>query len=165
MAAQVAGGPYRATTVVNSDGTITEMISEVVPPDKIHVTIGGGNMEIILIEGQVWSKTLGAEWAQMGSPDMMQGIFDTINGQISDTTLSNVQFAGSEPVLGVQADIYTFTSAMPDSNVSSDVKLWISQESGLPIRLESTNVAQGVTSTVIQTIEYDSTITVDAPVQ
>ena len=165
MAAQVAGGPYRATTVVNSEGTVTEMVSEVVPPDKIHVIIGGGNMEIILLEGQVWSKTLGAEWAQMGSPEMMQGIFDTINGQISDTTLTNVQFAGSEPVFGVQTDIYTFTNALPDSNVSSDVKLWISQESGLPVRLESTNVAAGVTSTVVQTIEYDDTITVEAPVQ
>jgi hypothetical protein len=165
MAAQVAGGPYRATTEVNSEGTVTEMISEVVPPDKIHVTIGGGNMEIILFEGTVWSRTAGAPWAQMGSPEMMQGIFDTINGQINDTTLTNVQYVGSEPVFGVQTDIYTFTNTLPDSDITSDVKLWISQESGLPVRLESTNVAGGVTSTVVQTIEYDSSITVEAPVE
>jgi hypothetical protein len=163
MAAQVSSGPYRATTVVNADGTVTEMVSEVAPPDQMHVVIGGGNMELVLLGEALWSKTSDQPWVQMGSPEMMQGIFDTIEGQVDNATITNVQYGGSEPVMGEATDVYSFTSALADGTFSSDVKLWISTASGLPVRMESTSVAAGVTTTVVQTIEYDSSITIEAP--
>jgi hypothetical protein len=165
MAAQFSGGPYRALTTVESEGTITEMSAEVVPPANMHIVIGGGNMEVILLDGTLWSKTGGSEWMQMGSPEMMQGMFDMISGQIERSELSNVQFVGSEPVMGEQADVYAFTSTLGEGEqvMVSEVKLWISEASGLPIRMESTSSGAGVTSKATQTIEYDSTITVEAP--
>lgn len=165
MAAQFNGGPYRAVTTVESEGTITEMTAEVVPPANMHMIIGGGNMEVILLDGTLWSKTGGSEWMQMGSPDMMQGMFDMISGQIERSELTNVQFVGSEPVMGEQTDAYTFTSTLGEGEqvMVSEVKLWISQASGLPVRMESTSSGAGVTSKATQTIEYDSTITIEAP--
>lgn len=165
MAAQFNGGPYRAVTTVESEGTITEMTAEVVPPANMHIIIGGGNMEVILLDGTLWSKTGGSEWMQMGSPEMMQGMFDMISGQIERSELTNVQFVGSEPVMGEQADAYTFTSTLGEGEQAmvSEVKLWISQASGLPVRMESTSSGAGVTSKATQTIEYDSSITIEAP--
>lgn len=165
MLAQLGGGPYRATTTINSDGTVTEMMAEVIPPHTMHIVIGGGNMEMILLEDTVWSKSGDAPWAQMGSPEMMQGIFAAIQGQADANNLVNVQHVGAEPVMGVATDVYTFESAMGDGEgaVTSDVKLWIAKESGLPVRMESSSVANGVTTTAIQTVEYDDTITITAP--
>lgn len=165
MQAQITGGPYRATTTIESEGIITEMVAEVVPPSRMHVTIGGGNMEMILLEDVLWQKTPDSEWVQMGSPELMQDIFDTIRGQSDGSMMTNIEYLGSEPVFGEQADMYTFTSVLGEGEdaISSDVILWISQTSGLPIRMESSSSAMGVLSTAVQTIEYDSAITVEAP--
>jgi hypothetical protein len=167
MSAQLSGGPYRATTTVDADGTITEMVAEVVPPDKMHVVIGGGNLELLLIEGTLWSKSVDAPWAQMGSPDMMQSIFDSIHGQIEESNLTNVQYVGTEPVFGEATDVYTFTSTLGEGEDAavSDVKLWISQATGLPVRMESTGTAMGVTSHTTQAIEYDNTIAIEPPAE
>jgi outer membrane lipoprotein-sorting protein len=165
MQAQMDGGPFRATTTLNADGTVTEMVSEVIPPDTMRVVIGGGNMELIMVDGTLWSKSGESPWAQMGGTQMMEGILDTIRGQADTNSLTNVQLVGSEPVLGVQTDVYTFTSALGEGEgaITSDVKLWVAQDTGLPVRMESSSVANGVTTTAIQTIEYDPAITITAP--
>jgi outer membrane lipoprotein-sorting protein len=167
LTAQISGSPYRATTRVDTAGTVTEMIAEVIPPDAMYVTIGGGNMEIILLDGTVWSKTGEAAWMQMGSPEMMAGIFDAIRGQTDGSAMSNVQLIGTEPVFGVSCDVYSFTSTLGEGEgaVSSEVVLWISKESGLPVRMESSSTHAGVTTTAEQSIEYDDTITIAAPTQ
>jgi hypothetical protein len=152
---------------VDADGTITEMVAEVVPPDSLHIVIGGGNMEMILLGGTLWSKSGEAAWTQMGSPDMANAIFDSMQGYIDGAALTNVQHVGSEPVFGQQTDVYSFTSSLGEGEeaVTSDVKLWVSQATGLPIRMESTGTAMGVTSHVVQAIEYDPSITIAPPAQ
>jgi hypothetical protein len=165
MTAQLASGPYRATTSVEANDTITEMTAEVIPPDKMHIVIGGGNLELILINGTLWSKSGDAPWAQMGSPDMMQSIFDSIHGQMDASALSNVQYVGAEPVMGVATQVYSFTSTLGEGEglVTSDVKLWINKENGLPVRMEATGTGMGTTSHTVQSIEYDDTIAIEAP--
>jgi hypothetical protein len=165
MRAQLAGGPYRATSTIDSAGTITEMTAEVIPPDTMHVKIGGGNLELIMVDGTLWSKSPDAPWVQMGGADSMQGILDSIRGQIDDSMVSNVQLVGSEPVYGEATDVYSFTSILGegDTAVTSDTKLWISKTTGLPVRMEATSNAGGVATHTIQTIEYDDTITIEAP--
>ncbi len=165
MLAQLSGGPYRATTTIDAEGTVTEMVAEVIPPDTMHVTIGGGNMELIMLDDTLWSKSGESPWMQMGGTQMMEGIMDAMRGQADAENLINVQLVGSEPVFGVQTDVYTFSSVMGEGEgtISSDVKLWVAQESGLPVRMESSSVANGMTTTAIQTIEYDDSITITAP--
>lgn len=165
MQAQLKGGPYRATTSVDAGGTITEMKTEVIPPDTMHIVIGGGNLEMILIKGVLWSKNNGGNWQQMGSPDMMKSIFDSIQNQFNADNLHNVVYAGQEPVMGVQTDVYSFTTSLGDGAdvLTSTVKLWVSQADGLPVRLESNGTTQGVATHTVQSIEYDKTITVTAP--
>jgi hypothetical protein len=163
--AQLHGGPYRATTSVDSGGTITEMKTEVIPPDTMHIVIGGGNLEMILIKGVLWTKNNGADWQQMGSPDMMKNIFDSIQNQFNESNLHNVVYAGQEPVMGAQTDIYSFTTSLGEGTdaITSTVKLWVNQADGLPVRLESNGVTQGVAAHTVQSIEYDKSITVTAP--
>ncbi len=165
MQTQLSGGPFRATTTVESDGTVTEMLSEVIPPATMHVVIGGGNMEMILLDGALWTKSGETPWTQMGSPDMMDNILSTIQGEMDGSTMSNVQFVGEEPVLGEATRVFAFTSTIGEGEgvITSEAKLWISNESGLPVRMESNSVGMGVTTKTIQTIEYDDTISIEAP--
>jgi hypothetical protein len=78
---------------------------------------------------------------------------------------SNVQLVGSEPVYGVATDVYSFTSSAGEGEdaVTSDVKLWINKATGLPVRMEATSVANGANTHTVQNIEYDNTITIEAP--
>lgn len=165
MHAQLNGGPYRATTSVDAGGTITEMKTEVIPPDTMHVVIGGGNLEMILINGVLWSKNSGSDWQQMGSPDMMKSIFDSIQSQFDADSLHDVVYAGQEPVMGVQTDVYSFTTSLGAGAdvITSTAKLWVGQQDGLPVRMEADGMAQGVSTHTVQSIEYDKTITITAP--
>lgn len=167
MAAQMGGGPYRATTTMDAGGTITEMTTEVVPPDSMHVTIGGGNLELLLIDGVLWSKSGETDWEQMGSPEMMQSIFDSVQNQFDAGSISNVQHVGTEPVFGEQTEVYSFTSTLGEGAeaLTSEVKVWLSQTSGLPVRMESTGTVNEIPTHTVQSIEYDDTITITAPGQ
>ncbi len=165
MRLQLAGGPYRAVTTVESHDTTTEMTVEAIPPNKMHVVISGGAVEMIMIDGTLWSKSGESPWTQMGSAEMIEGILDSIGGDIEASTLTNVQITGAEPVLGDAAQIYSFTSTFGEGDglITSDTRLWISNASGLPLRMEATSTAMGTTSQIVQMIDYDDTITIEPP--
>ena len=47
--------------------------------------------------------------------------------------------------------------------ITATVKLWVSQDGGLPVRLESNGALQGIATHTVQSIEYDKGITITAP--
>ena len=47
--------------------------------------------------------------------------------------------------------------------MKSDAKVWLDSASGAPVKLESSGEAVGVKTKAVQTIEYDSTIKIEAP--
>lgn len=167
ISAQLAGGPYRATTTIEADGATTKMNVEMIPPDKLHAIISAaeGNTELILVDGTTWFKSGDTPWMQMPGGDMVQNMLASVQADAAKGTLTNVQLVGTEEVNGQAAQVYAFTSSYGegDQQVSSDVKLWISEASGLPIKMEATGVAMGTSSHTVQTIEYDDSITIEAP--
>jgi hypothetical protein len=70
--------------------------------------------------------------------------------------------AGSDSVDGELADAFTYTITEP---VKADVKVWISQKSGLPIQIESQGRFMGVKSTTrVKYYDFDdASIEVTAP--
>lgn len=70
--------------------------------------------------------------------------------------------AGSDSVDGELADAYTYTITEP---MKADVKVWISQKSGLPIQIESQGRFMGVKSTTrVKYYDFDDgSIRIDSP--
>src|SRR5690606_32740033 len=112
-------------------------------------------------DGTLWSKSGETPWTQMDGTEMIEGILDSIGSEIEGSVLTNVQHTGAEPVLGDAAQIYSFTSTYGEGEglVTSDARLWVSNATGLPLRMEATSTAMGVTSEIVQMIEYDDSIT------
>jgi hypothetical protein len=106
-------------------------------------------------------------WMEMPGGDMIQGMIDSVMADVENSMITNVQLIGAESVEGEAATVYSYESSMGegDEAITSTNKLWISDARGLPIKLESSTDAMGITSHVVQTIEYDDSITIEPPVQ
>jgi len=160
---QVNAGPYRTiTTVEDETGTIV-ITGEVIPPDSVHVMTQGVGLEteMIIIGEKGWSKLDGV-WSQL--PDGLAGpMFEqALQDPASLGVNSNVQFAGSEVLDGVRTWVITFDSTL-EGVATSSVRAWIDAERDLIIRQEISGEAGGVESFGVQTVEYDSSITVEPP--
>ena len=164
---QLTGGPYRAISTVAAEGTTTEMTAEVIPPSTMHLVIvaEGGNTEMIWTGEKLWMKSGETPWMEMPGGDMIQGMIDSVLTDVENSMITNVQLIGPESVEGEAATAYSYESSVGegDEMITSTNKLWISDVTGLPIKLESNSQAMGITSHTVQIIEYDESITTNHP--
>ena len=168
MRKQTTSGPYRLKTIITSDNGTTEMNGEVVPPDQMHMQmkISGKTTEMILIGDKGWRK-MGGKW--QNSPIVTGKMMSQVLQNVDEFApgISNVQYVGEERADGKPAKVYTFRMELGEDKggVKSDAKVWIDSASGAPIKSEHNGEAMGVKSKTVQTIEYDSTIKIEAPAQ
>jgi len=172
MRAQANAGPYRNQTTIISDDETVELSAEVIPPDRMRITnnLGGQSQEQILIGDQGWLKQ-GDTWVE--SPMSGTDLIAQASGEMVDEivkTISDVTLIGPEPVDGVDALVYSYTSDMNKSDtmkmdVIGSVKVWIATGSGLIIKQEIDDEMMGVKSKTVQVITYDPNITIEPPVE
>lgn len=170
---QLTAGPYRSTTTISADGSAQSVTGLVIPPDRMHVMmdIDGMKTEMIYIGDKVWSRQGDAAWVateRMGAAGA--GLLD--ESMIADTeaTITEAALVGPAEVEGVAALLYTFTTDLSKSTVmpmegAVNAKVWIDTATGLPIRQETEDTTTGTPSTMVQIIEYDPTITIEAPAE
>lgn len=168
---QLTAGPHRITTTITGDELTQTATARVVPPDRLHILmeLGGMAMEMIYIGDQVWTKQGEAAWEvsdRLGAPG--SGLLD--EAMIADTeqTITAAALVGTERVDGVDALLYTFTTDLSKSTVMPmesimESKLWVDAATGLVIRQETTDATAGTPTRTVQVIEYDPTVTVEAP--
>lgn len=151
---------FRANVVdVGKGQQISTM--DFVAPDRYRIRTGEGMQQTIIgddayttIEGRVMKlpipvgKIVGQYRNEATLKQLEQGM--------------TVSPAGSDSVDGEAADAYAYTITEP---VKADVKVWISQKSGLPIQIESQGRFMGVKSTTrVKYYDFDDTrIEVNAP--
>lgn len=169
MLAQLKAGPYRTVTTIVSDSGAINMTGELIPPDKLHTTMKttGFESETIAIGDEGWTKQGGA-WAvsPVAGKLLLEAAFPALTAEQLAATISDANSAGTDTVNGEEARVYTYTSTTDlggSGKVVSTVKLWVSAQSGRPIRQEIAGDAGGVKSNTVQTIEYDPSITIAAP--
>ena len=168
---QQAGGAYRTTTTIDADGEPMVLTGEFIPPDRLRVVTDLGDVvqEMIFIGEQGWMKA-GDTWTESPiSAAQMLGQFRTAIDEFS-VTATDVRFVGNESLNGQETAVYAYTLDMNKSTVTpmdliSSAKLWVNTATGLPVQQEITGEAMGVMSTTTQVIEYDSSITIEPPVQ
>lgn len=170
---QLTAGPYRTTTTITGDGFTQTATARIVPPDRMHITmeLGGTTTEMIYIGDSVWSKQGDGAWAVS---DRMGGLGEPLvdESMIADTerTMTEAAFVGPEVIDGVNALLYTFTTDLSKSEImpmesTLHTKLWIDAASGRIIHQTIEDAIAGAPTVTEQTIEYDPTITIDAPVK
>lgn len=168
MRKQLTSGPYRVNTTITSEKGASEMDGEVVPPDQMHIRmmIGGGATEMILIGEKGWMKMEG-KWqpSPMVTGKMMSQVLQNVDEFAPG--ISNVQYVGEESADGKPAKVYTFHMELGEDKggLKSDAKVWIDSGSGAPVKSEFNGEAMGIKSKTVQTIKYDSTIKIEAPMK
>jgi outer membrane lipoprotein-sorting protein len=160
-------GRFRMTGTTVGDGQTTRMESAVVWPDRYHMKMdaGGSVTEIIVIPGETWMKQ-GDSWMKlpmdMGAmiqsmtPEAMRKAFDG---------MSNIRELGSESIDGRDAVGYAYDSRVEMMGVTStsSVRLWVEEDTGLPIRQEIDGEAMGTRSKTVHDYVFDPAVDVRAP--
>lgn len=169
LQAMLKAGPYRTKTTIVSDSGTINMTGELIPPDKLRTTMktAGFESETIVIGDKGWIKRDG-KWATspVAGKVILDAAFAVQTAEQIGATISDAKALGTETVNGEQTRVYTYTSTTDlgeAGKVVSAVKLWVSVKSGRPIKQEVAGEASGVKSNTVQTIEYDSAITIAAP--
>jgi outer membrane lipoprotein-sorting protein len=169
---QLTAGPYRTTTTITGDDFEQTATAEIAPPDRMRLSMdmGGLQMEMIYIGDQVWSKQGDGAWEvadRMGAPGA--ALLD--EAMIADTerTITEAALIGPEVLDGVNTLLYTFTTDLKRSEVMplasvQETRLWVDAATGRIVRQEMKDAAADMPTTTVQTVEYDPTITIEAPV-
>ena len=145
----------------------SEIKSEVdyAAPDRFHVKYLGGTgagMEIIYIGDQTYMKS-GSGWSKSSGGSAVPTLRDSFTEE-GLKTLSDVKFEGSDSVNGTSALIYTYKNVTPQGNYPFNSKIWISKDSGLPMKI----VADYPSGPLKQmTINYDTEtpVTIEPPIK
>ena len=170
MRAQLASDGYVNHTVLTTNQTdVTEIKGEIIPPDKVHLTLSqqageGMEMEMIVIGEEGWMKSGETDW--MATPGMGGMISQFIqNPEQLLEMVSDVTFVGEETLDGEAVVIYSYVQKMGEgeSEVGGTAHLWISQESGLPLKLSSESEGMGSITVIEANYEYRSDLSITPP--
>jgi outer membrane lipoprotein-sorting protein len=160
-------GKFRMTgTSVAGDQT-TRMDSVVVWPDRYHMKMdgAGGPTEIIVIPGETWMNQ-GGSWMKL--PMDMSAMIQSMTPEAmrkSFEGMTNVRELGSESIDGRDAVGYAYDSKVEMMGITStsSVRLWVDEDTGLPLRQEVDGEAMGVKSRTVQDYVFDPAVEVRAP--
>ena len=120
-----------------------------------------GAVEFITIGPQSYTKVKGT-WIA-GSPGGSNALLSPGPlGEALNQTATNVALVGTDTVNGTAAQVYAYTTRLDNQAIS--VKLWVDTATGLPVQIQSDSQRNGETVHGIETITYDPSITIDAPI-
>lgn len=157
-------GPFRFHTVISTpDGKALVIDGEAVPPDRFHLHLPGE--EFLLIGGQVYSRQ-GEAWIPSasglnGAVVGLLELYSSLNVQVvTDAVLTGTDLFG-----GTNVHIYRYDSQviMNGQPVEVENRVWISDLSGLPLRLETDGAIDGQQAHTLQDFLPDPSIVIAAP--
>jgi hypothetical protein len=137
-------------------------VMEFVAPDRYHIRTGNGGTEQTIIGDDAYTVIQGRS---MKLPVPVGKIVGQYRNEATLRQLEQgmtVTAVGSDSVDGELADTFSYTITEP---MKADVKVWISQKSGLPIQIESSGRFMGVKSTTrVKYFDFDDAgIRISAP--
>lgn len=170
---QFATGSWRVIQDVTSsdmpEGQVRSVI-EYVTPDRFRVTLtlDGETLSEAIIIGDTMYQNLGGTWMEVPVqmtemlPDFMpsEDMFDEAAMDLRD-----VEFIGTEELNGESTRVFRYVSSdtLDGATSSATVTVWVRESDNLPVQQIIEAEADGVVSTIIQTIEYDPNITIEPP--
>ena len=163
MHAVGTAGPYhiKSTTTVGSTTLVTT--GEVRLPDHFHLTTNGE--ELLIIGDKTYRKSNG-RWVNfpIDIGKQVSGMMGTLTSE-GEKGISDAQLLGSGTVNGITSVEYQFkqTVNVGSTTLTSTVKLWVDSLRGLPVQQQIDGVVNGQTTSTLQEITYDPSITFPTP--
>lgn len=163
----VERGKFRMTSVTEGGGTTARTEAMVEWPDRYHMKTdaGGQKSEMIILPAGTWMKQ-GGSWMKfpMDMSAMIKSMTPDAMKQAYDG-MSNLREIGASEINGRDATGYAYDSKVTMMGITStsSVKLWIDDDSGLPLRQEIDGEAMGTKSTTVQDYDYETAVSVRAP--
>ena len=165
----------RSTSTTSMGGAPQTSIREVVAPDRIH-NVGDGN-EVIIIGRTMYVKN-GSEWKNMGT--QMSDMTDKMKKGVQDMSAeeraqalkglsADYKALPDEALDGVATAVYEMRSQL-DTHVegvgpiTTVTRIWISKADGLILKEISDGDEAGMKVHTTEIYEYDSSITIEAPI-
>jgi len=150
-------GPYRMTITAASEpgGPVT---LEVVPPDRSRYkgSVDGTPVEVINIGTAAYVLDPDGTWQTSTTADSDAAAL--LNDPAILNSLTDVEVLPPQTINGTLTTVYSFVDATaPEAKVT----LWVSQDKGRPVQMQTTSPDE----TVLYVIEYDAGIKVEPPVK
>lgn len=163
----VERGKFRMTSVTQGGRESTRTEAMVEWPDRYHVKVdaAGQKNEMIIVPGGTWMKQ-GDQWIKF--PMDMGAMIKSMTPEAMKKAyegMANVREIGASEVGGRAATGYAYDSKVTMMGITStsSVKLWIDDDTGLPLKQEIEGKAMGTASTTVQVYDYDTPVAVRAP--
>ncbi|MGB7540317.1 MAG: hypothetical protein WBM17_17375 [Anaerolineales bacterium] len=164
--AHLAAGPYRVVAATTAGENTVAMHGEVILPDKFHLfsSVSGGPEREYIIIGSATYAHVNGQWTPVQID--LSGLIANFIDRLDPTAISDVLLAGPDAVNGTPAlaYTYTYTNTVEGALITNHEKIWVGTSSGLPIKQVVDGEVSGTAYHSEQTIEYDSSITIAAPV-
>ena len=152
------------TAKMNGTGTADfQTTVEYIAPDRYHITQGGNKMETIIVGKDTYMNT-GGTWRKfpvdVGSmiPNLRE--FYTEEGL---KMLSNDKYVSEETLDGKAALVYTFTNTSTKIKTPFTSKMWISKDTGLPMKAVIDYTGMDLKQMVI-VYDTETPVRIEAPV-
>lgn len=163
----VERGKFRMTSVTEGGGDTTRTEAMVEWPDRYHMKIdaAGQKNEMIIVPGGTWMKQ-GGQW--MKFPMDMGAMIQAMTPEAMKKGyegMTNIREIGASEVEGRDAIGYAYDSKVTMMGITStsSVKIWIDEDTGLPLKQEIDGEAMGSKSTTVQVYDYETPVSVRAP--
>lgn len=157
----MARDAYRATSTTDADGSTVETLISFRKPGSFHMR--NPQTEVIVLPEGTWMKS-GGEWMQlpMDMSSMIQGMTLTAMKQAA-SLIQQVEARGSEAVAGCDSTLYAYRTEgkVMGINASADVELAVCDDTGLPIRVVSSDPRTQARTTLVY--DYDTPVEIRAP--
>lgn len=137
-----------------------------VAPDRYHISYLGGTgagMEMIMIGNQSFMKTNGGKWNKF--PGGANSAIPTLRDSFTEEglkSLSETKYEGEDTIDGKAALVYTYKNVTPKGDYPFTSKMWVSTQSGLPMRIV-VNYENGVLKQMTINYDTESKVTIEAP--
>ncbi len=170
MRAELKAMPFRVVTTIDSGSTQMQTTTEIESPQRILLVSPSSSLK--MVDGKCYEKKGDDIWRDCLNPAagqaLVTGISSLFDESVISASIANIQtvkLVGAETVDGILARIYEYNYAGDQSGVHAEgtVRLWVAEDSGLPIKMVTTGTTAGYSATSTQSIVYDPAITVRAP--
>jgi len=158
--------PYFSAKMTSSGQNEIKTQVDYVAPDRYHIAyLGGtgGGMEMILIGNDMYMKA-GGKWAK--SPGANANSIPSLRDSFTEEglkSLNDVQSAGTETIDGKEANVYTYKNVTPKGQYPFESRIWISQDSGLPMKIV-VDYPSGVLKQMTVVYDTDTPVKIEPPV-
>jgi hypothetical protein len=166
MKAELKAMPFRVIQTIDSGGKQLKTTVEFESLQRVLIVTPTGSFK--MVDGKIYQETNGVWQEYPAGASVMAGFLsmgDEASVDAFITMINTVKLVNTETMDGQATRHYEFTYAGEQSSVQfqGTEQIWVTEVEGLPIKMVIEGESAGYKATTTSSIEYDPTISVNAP--